>query len=63
LSQDSFDRVVLLDESGASQVLSKEQFLALPLHLRISHILGRQLEFFLGDARVDRGDALKSLRR
>jgi hypothetical protein len=63
LIPDIFDRVVLADESGARQSFSKKQFFALPLHLRIKHILARDIEFFLGDAHVVRADALKSLRR
>jgi len=63
LIPDAFDRVVFPNESGARQSFSKKQFLALPLHLRIQHILARDIEFFRGDAHVDRADALKSLRR
>jgi hypothetical protein len=58
-----FDRVTVRDDAGAWRTLTAEQFLALPLNLRIQHILARDIQFFRGDERVDRAKALKSLRR
>jgi hypothetical protein len=59
----SFDRVVLVNAAGERKVYSAEQFLDLPLATRIQHILARDIEFFDGVLPVDRGEALKSLRR
>lgn len=57
----NFDRVVIFD-AGRREIYSAEQFLGLPLDRRIKHILSRDIEFFDGDAKVDRADALRSLR-
>lgn len=60
----AFDRVVIQDDdSGSRRTLTATQFLALPLDVRIQHILTRKIEFFYGDDRVERAAALKSLRR
>jgi hypothetical protein len=58
-----FDRVVIREDTGAPRTLSAKQFLALPLHVRIQHILARDVQFFRGQDEVDRASALKSLRR
>jgi hypothetical protein len=57
-----FDRVVVL-AGGGQKSYSAEEFLALPLATRIQHILAREVEFFQGHVRLERADALKSLRR
>ena len=57
-----FDRVTVTAD-GQRRELSAQRFLLLPLHLRISHILARQVEFFAGTKPVDRSVALQSLRR
>jgi hypothetical protein len=58
-----FDRVVIVDASGERRTFSAEEFLALPLATRIEHILARDVEFFQGYTRLERSEALKSLRR
>jgi hypothetical protein len=58
-----FDRVVILAGTGAQKAYSTEEFLALPLAQRIQHILAREVEFFQGYTRLERAEALKSLRR
>lgn len=58
-----FDRVVIRDETGSRRTLTATQFLALPLDVRIQHILAREIQFFQGEDRIDRAAALKSLRR
>lgn len=57
-----FDRVVIRHGTGWRETYSIEEFLALPLDARIKYILSRDIEFFQGDMRVDRADALRSLR-
>lgn len=57
-----FDRVILA-ANGTRKELSTAAFLRMPLHLRISHILQREVEFFAGQEPVDRRTALTSLRR
>jgi hypothetical protein len=42
---------------------SVEQFLALPLAVRIQHILAREVDFYQGPNKLERTLALKSLRR
>jgi hypothetical protein len=58
-----FDRVQIRDDSGSWRTLTAEQFLALPLNVRIQYILAREIQFYRGDDLVDRAKALKSLRR
>jgi hypothetical protein len=58
-----FDRVVIQDEDGSRRTLTAKQFLALPLDVRIQHILARDIQFFRGEDQVERAAALKSLRR
>lgn len=58
-----FDRVVILAGTGVQRAYSTEEFLALPLATRIQHILAREVEFFQGYVRLERAEALKSLRR
>jgi hypothetical protein len=62
LTRSTFDAVVITDGAG-SRRYSAAEFLALPLHVRIQHILGRGADFYLGEERIERADALKSLRR
>lgn len=57
-----FDRVVIRDQ-GHVRACDVDQFLALPLHLRVRIILQRDIDFFSGEEPVDRGVALKSLRQ
>lgn len=59
----AFDRVVLISATGERQSLSAEEFLTLPLATRIQHILARNVEFFQGYTKLERAEALKSLRR
>jgi hypothetical protein len=56
-----FDRVVVI-EAGTPHELSLQQFLALPLHTRIRHILERDVRFFAGEQPVDRQEALRRLK-
>ncbi len=58
-----FDRVVIVDAAGERRTYSAEAFLALPLATRIQHILAREVEFFQGYVKLERAEALKSLRR
>jgi len=57
-----FDRVRVVVSGIVRKTYSREQFLALPLHVRIEFILSRDIQFLLGETRVDRNEALKSLR-
>ena len=56
-----FDRVVVL-ESGKRVRMSASDFMRLPLPKKIEHILARSIEFYSGEATVDRRAALASLR-
>jgi hypothetical protein len=58
-----FDRVILAREDGERFVYTPEEFMAMPLHERIRHILGREVEFYLGEEPIDRGIALRALRQ
>jgi hypothetical protein len=58
-----FDRVVINTVAEGRQTYSVEQFLQLPLATRIQHILAREIEFYQGGTRLERTEALKSLRR
>ena len=58
----TFDRVVIVGTDGERRSYTVKEFLALPLHTRIRHVLARELEFYLGDLPVDQSTALKSLR-
>jgi hypothetical protein len=62
LEPTAFDRVVIVDAAGHRRSYSAEEFLALPLALRIQHILARDVEFFRGHFKIERTEALKSLR-
>ncbi|MCC6646930.1 MAG: hypothetical protein IT374_15320 [Polyangiaceae bacterium] len=58
----AFDRVVMTDAAGRRE-LGVEEFLSLPLSVRIRCVLAREAAFFLGAVEVDRKRALDSLRR
>ena len=58
-----FDRVVIVGAAGERRTYSAKEFLALPLATRIQHILAREVEFFQGNFKLERAEALKSLRR
>jgi hypothetical protein len=57
-----FNRVVIVEE-GKRRDLSVEQFLELPLDVRIHFVLKRAVEFYDGVEPVARNTALSSLRR
>jgi hypothetical protein len=57
-----FDRVILTEQGAPPRVMSRDEFVRLPIHLRVRYILERQVEFFLGPAPVNRAVALQSLR-
>lgn len=57
-----FDRVIVTEQGAPPRVMSRDEFVRLPIHLRVRYILERQVEFFLGTAPVNRGVALQSLR-
>ena len=59
----TFDRVVIVSATGERRSHTAEEFLALPLATRIQHILARNVEFFQGYTKLERAEALKSLRR
>jgi len=63
MEQATFDRVVVINAEGQRRSYSVEEFLALPLATRIQHILARDVEFFRGMLKIERAEALKSLRR
>jgi hypothetical protein len=63
VEETTFDRVVVVSGPGARRSYSAEEFLALPLAARIQHILTRDVEFFRGHIKIERAEALKSLRR
>jgi len=48
--------------AGAKRVLSFGEFLALPIHERVRHILERDIEFLRGDQTVEWREALAWLR-
>jgi hypothetical protein len=58
----AFDRVLLTTGKGREE-LTVETFLALPLTVRVKHILSRSVEFYRGKEAVDQKLALASLRR
>jgi hypothetical protein len=55
------DRVVLSD-GGKLRELTVQEFLQLPIHVRVRAILGRSVEFYAGSVLVERQEALKVLR-
>jgi hypothetical protein len=57
-----FDRVTVRGQDGRRRNYSAQEFLALPIHERIGYILAREVEFFHGDAPIERGLALRALR-
>lgn len=62
IPSDPFDRVVLVD-GVASRTLLPDEFLALPLSVRIRCVLERTVTFYLGNDVVDPHAALDALRR
>jgi hypothetical protein len=56
-----FDRVSIRGQTG-SRSMSSAEFLALPLHERVQHILARDVDFFDGQRPVDLKSALAWLR-
>jgi hypothetical protein len=54
-----FDRVVILSTQQSMRV---EQFVALPLDVRIAYVLARQVAFYAGTTQIDSKVALSSLR-
>jgi hypothetical protein len=56
-----FDRVVFLG-NGQAREFSVQEFLALPMHQRVVHLLSRELAFYRGPTQIDRSTALKQLR-
>jgi hypothetical protein len=58
----AFDRVIISD-GGARRELTVEQFLGLPLDVRIQLVLARAVEFYRGFAPIDVKIALNSLRK
>ncbi len=61
MSELPFNRV-LVEENGRRRELTVGGFLALPLHDRVSLVLGRAVEFYKDRTPVDRQEALKHLR-
>jgi hypothetical protein len=57
-----FDRIVLRAPSG-DRVLSVQEFIALPLGERVSALLGKKVDFYLGHDKVESDRALAALRR
>lgn len=57
----TFDRVVVCQSPLESY--SAQEFLRLPMHQRIRCLLRQGIEFFQNNERVDRRQALASLRR
>ncbi len=57
-----FDEVEVRNPDGSTR-MSVQEFLAIPLRQRIMYILDRSLDFYCRGELVDRGMALKALRR
>lgn len=57
-----FDRVVVLEPGVAPRTYLRDDFVSLPIHVRVRYILERRVEFFSGTTLVDRAEALKALR-
>ena len=58
-----FDHIVLAERDGAERHFTVEEFMELPIHERIEHILERRVRFFNGVTSIDPSVALRSLRR
>jgi hypothetical protein len=58
-----FDRVVVVEPTGGRREMSAREFLDLPLHTRVRHVLDRSIEFFAGAVVVARREALAGLRQ
>jgi hypothetical protein len=61
MSEQPFDSVSIRGERGTYSI-SAGQFLALPIHERVQHILSRRVDFFCGTAPVELRAALAWLR-
>lgn len=61
MSGQPFDSVSIRGERGTYSI-SAEQFLALPIHERVQHILSRNVDFFCGTEPVELRAALAWLR-
>ena len=62
MSDELFDRV-LLQRAGKWQIVTIDEFFALPLSARIQHVIERTVAFQLRGAEVDQKEALAALRR
>lgn len=58
----AFDRIVIVGPHSLRSEYTVQEFLALPLHERIEHVLKRDVKFFRGNVEIDRASALRSLR-
>ena len=56
-----FDRVSIRRQDG-TRSMSSDEFMALPLHERVEHILARNVDFFDGEQAVELKAALAWLR-
>jgi hypothetical protein len=57
-----FDRVEI-DESGHVRVLTKDQFIEIPITERVGLLLAGKIRFFLDQTEVSNSEALNSLKR
>jgi hypothetical protein len=57
-----FDRVAIAEDEGRREYTAAD-FLALPIHRRITWLLESRISFFLRSRPVDKRDALLALRR
>ena len=55
-----FERVIIT-EGDVKKTLTYEQFMALPLHQRVQHLMDRAIAFYTGVTEIDRRVVLRSL--
>lgn len=57
-----FDRIVFVVDDAVVE-LTVDEFVALPMHERVKHLLASNLRFFRGADEVDRKTCLRALMR
>lgn len=55
-----FERVIIT-EGEVKKTLTYAQFMALPLHQRVQHLMDRAIAFYTGAMEIDRRVVLRSL--
>ena len=56
------DRIVVV-ENGRERVLTVQEFLSIPVHVRVRHVLAQSVAFHRGNAELPRSVALQILMR